>query len=410
MNNNLNQFLSFPKNFLWGVSTSPHQIEGDNHNDWSQWEKSEPRLDQLKKQNKVTSDYLSDKAANSWELFELDFDLVQELNCTTYRMGVEWSRLEPSEGIYDQATFEHYKKMFASLKARKIKLVLTLWHWTNPLWISENGGWANKSTINHFTRYADKCFREFDEFVDYWVILNEPTVHILNGYLKGNFPPNQKSIINAYKTAQNLISSQRLVYKQIHKAKPQAQVGFTTLANFIEPARKYNLLDLTLAKVFDYIWNIYFVQKTKNYLDFVALDYYFHDRVTAQKPYVVNENLSQTDMGWEIYPEGIYEVIKNFSRFDKPIYIMENGLADEKDEKREQFIKDHLAYIHKAITDGYDVRGYFHWSLLDNFEWAEGHTAKFGLYRVDRATFARTPQPSAKEYSRICHDNGFWLV
>jgi len=155
----------------------------------------------------------------------------------------------------------------------------------------------------------------------------------------------------------------------------------------------------------DYLANTKFLNKINNHLDYIGFDYYFHHRVVWYPPFIKNKNKKTTDMGWEIYPEGIYHVLRYLAKFNKPILILENGLADKDDKYRAGFIKEHLYWIHKAIKDNVDVRGYFYWSLLDNFEWAGGYGPKFGLHEVDRKTFERTPRPSAKVYAKICTNN-----
>jgi beta-glucosidase len=300
--------------------------------------------------------------------------------------------------------------MFKSLKKRKIKLILTLWHWTNPTWVSEAGGWTKRSTVDFFARFSEICVKEFGQYVDFWIVLNEPMIHVGNGYLSGKFPPNHKyDLIGAYKTRKNLILAQKLAYKLIHEKFREAAVGFTTIANFIEPASKFNIIELIFAKIYHWWWNLAFLNRVSRYVDFVAFDYYFHDRIVWHPPFRQNKNEKVTDMGWEIYPEGILPVIKFLAKYKKPIYIMENGLADAKDKYRADFITKHLQQIHFAIKQGFDVRGYFHWSLLDNFEWAHGFEPKFGLFEVNRQTMERLARPSALTYAEICKNNGFWL-
>jgi beta-glucosidase len=324
-------------------------------------------------------------------------------------LGIEWSRLELAEGEYDQAAIEHYKRELAELKQQGTKIVLTLWHWTIPLWLVKKGGWSNRSAVDYFERFAELAVKEFGEYVDFWVILNEPMVHVANGYLKAKFPPAKKNPLLAYKALKNLILAQKVAHRVIHEKLPTASVGFTVLANYIEAKDKNNFFDVKLAKIFDYWWNLYFVRKVDGFFDFLGLDYYFHDKISFKPPFLANDGQDLTDFGWEIYPEGIYEVLKHFADFKKPLYIMENGLADATDAKRADFIKKHLFFVHKAIGEGVDVRGYFHWSLIDNFEWADGFWPQFGLYMINRQTFERTPRPSAAVYAKICQDNGFWL-
>ncbi len=397
--------LSFPKNFLWGVSTSAYQIEGGVVNDWSRWEKSDQRIKDLKDQKKETREYICDKACDSYNLWKKDVELVEKLNCNSYRFGVEWARVEPIRGKWQEKEIRHYRDILKELKKRNITTVLTLWHWTNPLWLEELGGWQSGEVVEYFSRYTKKMVEELGDLVDYWVTLNEPMVHVVNGYLVAKFPPNKKSPIKANKTFKNLVRAHKESYKIIHERYPKAQVSITKLTNDFEPARKWCPLEKMIAGTAHYFWNDRFMRSVKDHLDYIGLDYYFHNRIIWRPPFKKNKNEKVTDMGWEIYPQGIYNVLKYLSKYKKPVIILENGLADTKDRYREDFIKDHLRYVHKAIQEGVDVRGYFHWSLLDNFEWAEGFWPKFGLYEVDRKTMERRMRPSAKVYSQICKKN-----
>ena len=397
--------IKFPKDFLWGVSTSAYQIEGGIKNDWSGWEKSPERVKQLKKAGKNPADFICGQACDSYNKHEEDIKLVKELNCGAYRFGIEWARIEPQEGKFDKNVIKHYRQMLKAVKAQNLKVVLTLWHWTNPSWLANQGGWYNKKSVEAFTRYTEFVINELGDLVDYWITMNEPMVHVLNGHVTGIFPPNKKSLFKARRAFKNLAKAHIITYEIIHRKYPKAQVSITKLTNYFEPARKFCLNEVAMAKLAHYFWNHKFLSKIKDSLDFIGLDYYFHDRIIWRPPFIKNKNEKITDMGWEIYPKGLYKVLKYVAKFKKPIMIIENGLADEDDNQRADFIKEHLRYIHKAIDEGIDVIGYFHWSLLDNFEWAEGYGPKFGLYSVNRKTLARTARSSAKVYAQICKKN-----
>jgi len=397
----MTKILKFPPDFLWGVSTSAYQIEGGINNDWSRWEKIEMRDERGEnRENNICG-----PACDSYNRYEEDLALVKNLNCGAYRMGLEWSRLEPEPGKFNQAEIEHYQKVLKAAKKMNLKIVLTLWHWTNPVWLAAQGGWASGKAVEHFTRYVELVRREFGSYVDYWVTINEPMVHAANGYLNGKFPPNKRNIFKALRVCRNLIKAHQAAYKIIHDQQSEAQVGLTMLTNYFEPARGWCLIEKSIARLANYFWNDRFVKKLNGRYDFLGLDYYFHDRIIWRPPFKKNLNKETTDLGWEIYPAGILEVLKNYAKFNKPLFIMENGLADEGDTKRAKFITDHLKYVHEAIKRGLNVRGYFYWSLIDNFEWAEGFKPKFGLYAVNYKTFARRPRPSARVYAEICKNN-----
>ncbi|MFA4833719.1 MAG: glycoside hydrolase family 1 protein [Patescibacteria group bacterium] len=402
---NNKKILKFPKDFLWGVSTSAYQIEGGIANDWSRWEKSEVRIKKLEKEGKNPDDFICGQACDSYNRYAEDAKLAKGLNCGAYRLGIEWSRIEPEEGKWDRKEIEHYRKVLENLKANNLKVVLTLWHWANPTWLAESGGWSNKKTIEHFLRYSELIVKELGDLVDYWVTINEPMMHVANGYIISKWPPNQKNFFKAHKTFKNLVKAHEISYGIIHDRYPEAQVGLTMLANYFEPARKWCPVEVIYAYLANHFWNDKFLKKLKGKFDYVGVDYYFHDRLVWHPPFKRNFDKKITDMGWEIYPKGIYYVLKNYKKFNKPLFIMENGIADRDDNQRSKFIIDHLKYVHQAISERVNVSGYFYWSLLDNFEWADGFGPKFGLYKVDRKTFERIARPSAKVYAGICKNN-----
>jgi beta-glucosidase len=408
--------LKFPKNFLWGVSTSAYQIEGGAENDWSRREKTggakvaietplTPACPAGRPLYKGGEDFICGQACDSYHRYEEDLDLVKNLHCGAYRIGLEWARIEPRPGEFDQAEIEHYRQVLLAFKKRGIKSVVTLWHWTNPLWLADSGGWANREVVKHLARYTEIVAQGLGDLIDYWLTINEPMVYLLNSYVRGKWPPQKKNIFLAWRVWRNLIKAHRKAYSVIHQGLPEAKVGLTMLTNYFAPARRWCPAERLLAGLANYFWNDCFVCKLAGQYDFLGLDYYFHDRIIWYPPFVKNLNTQITDMGWEIYPRGIYQVLKNYQKFGVPLYIMENGLADATDSQRAQFIIEHLKYLHQAIKDGVDARGYFHWSLLDNFEWSEGFGPKFGLYAVDRRTLARWPRPSAGVYAEICQNN-----
>lgn len=417
----MSKILKFPPNFLWGTATSAYQIEGGNNNNWTVWEQKNcqhfaeeasrknyiPTL--LKEQLEKPDNYVCGRACDSYNRYEADFDLAAKLNNNAVRMGIEWSRIEPEKGKWNLDEIEHYKKVLQATKARNLKTIVTLWHWPVPIWLEESdtrGGWANKEAVALFARYAEKAAIEFGGLVDYWVTLNEPMCLIGFGYILGVHPPGRKKdIIGLIKSFYNLVNAHKAGYEAIHKILPDSKVGFSSIIDYFEPANKWNPLDWLFTIVGRYFHHRKLLNLVSKKSDFLGLNFYFHNRVSWHPPFKVNENKEVNDMGWEIYPEGIYHVLKYLSRFKKPIIITENGIADEDDNQRARFIKNHLKFIHRAIQEGVDVRGYMHWSLLDNFEWAWGFGPKFGLYLVDRETFERKPRPSAAAYADICKNN-----
>ena len=404
--NENDNFLKFPEGFLWGTSTSAYQVEGGNVNDWSEWENSPARIEALKKQGKNPADFICGQACDSYNRYEEDFDIAVKLNNNAHRMGIEWSRIMPEEGKIDFNEIEHYRKVLQALKTRNLKVILTLWHFSVPNWIEKKGRWENKKTSEFFNKYVEVIVEELGEYVDYWIVLNEPLLHIGHSYVDGKFPPNESlNFFKALRVYKNLVKAHCEGYKIIHNKYPNALVSSTLLSGYLEPASKWNLIEVFIAKIGNYVRNEAFFKALKGKFDFIAVDYYHHVRIIWYPPFKKNLNKKVSDFGWEIYPAGIYYVLKEYAKFKKPIIVVENGVADAQDKYRQDFIVDHLKYVQQAISEGVDVRGYFYWSLLDNFEWADGFGIKFGLCGVNRQTFAREIRPSALVYGEICKTN-----
>ncbi|MDP1629412.1 MAG: family 1 glycosylhydrolase, partial [bacterium] len=324
--------------------------------------------------------------------------------------SIEWSRIEPEEGKFDADAIDYYRRLLWACRQRNLEPFVTLWHWTLPLWFAKLGGFEKENNLFYFERFVKRVVENFGSQVNFWITLNEPEIYATIAYFLGFFPPQKKSFLAAVRVFHNLIKVHREIYKIIHQIFPGASVGIAKNNSYFE-AVGGKFINKSFKKAADYFWNDYFLNKIKGRTDFIGLNYYFHNRIDfdwrhLRTSFSQNKNESVSDMGWEIYPEGIYYVLKDLKKYNKPIYITENGLADTKDEKRAKFIKDHLRWTHKAIQEGVDARGYFHWSLLDNFEWDKGFWPRFGLVEVDWQTLERRKRPSADFYASIAKNNG----
>jgi len=402
--------LQFPKGFLWGASTSAHQVEGGQFNDWTVWEKesSKSKVQKAKLEDwsgyilenypnpLQNNNYISGQACDHYNCYKEDFDIAKSLNHNAHRFSIEWSRIEPEQGKFNQKEIEHYREVLLSLKERGLEPFVTLYHWTLPIWLAEKGGWLNQKTPYYFDRYVKIISENLFNEVDFWITINEPLVYASASFLKGIWPPaspsqgrpQNRSILKYFKVLNNLAKAHQLSYKSLHLIDLDCQVGIAK--------NNIHFKNVFLA---NYFWNKYFLNKIKKEQDFIGLNYYFHHRFFKEKKLLVS------DLGWDFYPQGIYYLLKDLKKYKKPIYITENGLADIKDTKRIRFIKDHLKYIYQAIKKGVNVRGYFYWSLLDNFEWDKGFWPRFGLIEIDYKTMKRKVRPSAYEYAKICKEN-----
>jgi len=402
----------FPKGFLWGTATSSHQVEGNNHlNDW--WRSEE--------EGKLR--HKSGRGIGHFHKYKEDFDLAKKMNTNAHRLSIEWSRIEPKCGEWSEDAIEHYRKVLASLKKRNIRVMLTLHHFTLPQWFADKGGFEKRKNIKYFSRYVKFITEEVGEYVDIWITINEPGVYIYQSYMRGGeddqWPPFKKSTITSLRVYWNLVIAHRKTYHIIHSVcddnKCSSQVGISQNVLSFATYRKHGLIDNLVVWLAVNFANhgFYYLSGKKKTHDFLGLNYYF--RVSLKRTrgslHVIQDDISgqgreTSDIGWEIYPRGLFDVLMDFRDYKLPIYITENGIATSNDDRRQRFIVAHLNEVYHAIKGGTDIRGYFHWSLLDNFEWHLGYAPKFGLIGVNRSTLKRTLKFSGKLYGEIAKENG----
>lgn len=390
--------MYFPKGFLWGAATSAHQVEGGQDNDWSEWEKL----------GRVNDGAVSGQAGDHWNRFVQDFDLAKELGQNAHRLSLEWSRIEPHPGVWNEDALAHYREVVRALKQRGLEPFVTLWHFSNPRWFAEMGGWESSQGPGLFARYAAKAFQALPE-VKFWLTVNEPNVYALLSYLTGYWPPERKNPWRAYRVYRQLAVAHGQAYQTIKKLRPEASVGFAQNIVAFEARQRRSRLDRWAMRTADDWYNHRWIRWLNGAYDFVGINHYLRETVrfgSLIRPIKIEpQGEPQTDFQWQIVPESMYSALLSVARYRRPVFVTENGCADATDRFRKQFIHDYLANVHRAILDGVDVRGYFYWSLLDNFEWREGFSKRFGLVAVDFATQARTVRPSARWYAAVCRAN-----
>ncbi len=377
---------NFPEKFLWGSATSAYQVEGNiNNSDWSKC-------------------FPAGKACDFYNKYQEDFVLLEKLNQNAHRLSIEWSRIQLQENTFNEQEIDHYRNVLQSLKQKGIKTMVTLHHYTNPLWFTRKKGWLSYRNSLKFVDFAQKMAQEYHGLVDFWVTVNEPSTYAAKAFLEGSRPPFKKNIISFVRVVKNQIKIHKKVYQELHKNHPGIKIGVAKELNFFEPFNEKYFWDKLFIKLANYLWNDYFLIKTKKHLDFIGLNYYFHNKIKFLRRYKDNTK-EKSDLNWEISPQGIYYVLLRLKEYNLPIYVTENGLADKQDKQRKEFIKNHLFWIKKAIDKGVDVRGYFHWSLMDNFEWEQGFEPRFGLVEIDYSDFSRKIRPSGYYYADICKNN-----
>lgn len=399
--------VKFPHNFLWGAALSAYQVEGGNSNcDWWEWEK------------RVNLKERSGPACRHYELFEQDFDLAKALNHNAHRLSFEWSRIEPREGEFSEDEIQHYLKVIRALKERNIEPVITLHHFTNPLWFSEKGAWENKKSPDYFLRYVQKVIERFCTHARYWVTINEPMVYTYHAYMLGFWPPQKKSLYTGMRVARNLAAAHIGAYRLIHDIYKKNKAGAPlvgiahNLQAFISCVPTFkNKLSVYLKNNF---YNYNFLSKIAKAraIDYFGINYYSRSLVEARlfSPRSLmldtctkgHSALKKNFLGWDIYPQGLYEVLIKLKKYNLPVLISENGICTKDDNLRWDFIREHLLQLQRVMDEGLQVIGYLYWSLLDNYEWDKGFGPRFGLVEVDYNTYERRVRESAKKFAQVC--------
>lgn len=406
----------FPKTFFWGASTASHQVEGGNHNQWTVWELANakhladtakdrlgmiPAWPDFKKQAQSPKNYVSHKGVDHYNRYKEDFDILTSLNMNSFRFGIEWSRLEPEEGKWDQEALDHYRDYISELRKRGIEPFLNIWHWTVPIWFEEKGGFKYRANNKYFLRFVRKIAEEYGADLTHVITLNEPNVYTSASYFIGQWPPQEKSFISTVRVYSNLANVHRKAYKIMKKQHPHLQIGIAAQLANIQPKRPHNTIDQVTTKWMRFVWNWWFLHKIRRQQDFVGFNYYFTDYYENFSR--ANPKVPVSDLGWYMEPEGLHVLlVRIWAHYKKPIIVTENGVADANDQYRRWWLEETVIAMERALSEGVDIRGYFHWSLLDNFEWAYGWWPKFGLVEVDRQNnMKRTVRPSAKWFGEF---------
>ena len=417
----------FPDGFLWGVSTAAYQVEGHNHNSqWTDWEAA----------GRIRSGDCSGTACDWWEHCERDFDLAQRLGLNALRLSVEWSRIEPEEGRWDAAALGRYREQLAALIERGIQPVVCLHHFTNPRWLEKKGAFLHSEAPALFERFARYVVGGLGDLCRFWVTFNEPNVYAASGYVLGEFPPGKVGQIGkAIRVTSVLARCHLRVYRMIHELQPDAQVGWAQHYVVFKPVS--SVFDRWVAYLLNETFNETFLQLVERgklrfpmsmldghatdvvgACDFVGLNVYNRLHV-AFDPFnldqlfsriFVPDQVPQGDPGverpyGEAYPKAVRVAIERASRLKKPIYILENGVPDAQDRIRPWLLVNVIEELHQLIEEGHDIRGYFHWTLTDNFEWTEGWRLRFGLFELNPATQERTIRSSGRLYQEIVRAN-----
>jgi beta-glucosidase len=412
--------FQFPLDFLWGASTSAQQVEGNlTNNDWAAWEEA----------GKV--EVQAGEACDHYHRYEQDFDLAAAIGHNAHRFSLEWSRLEPEEGWFSDVERDHYRDVLLALRKRDIEPVVTIHHYTFPRWLAEKGGWDCPAIERYYLRFVRHVVDAYGDIVRWWITLNEPVVQVFKGWLIGQWPPGrQGDYPRAFVVLRRMLRSHVHAYHAIHERRPDAMVSVAQHCLALTPHHPRNPFDWLSTRTRGWLFNHVFLEALQSgrlaipgqfferlpfgrTLDFIGINYYTRDFVRntgLNLPGLMGASATlemerrigkRNDLGWEVYPEGLGYFLKTFRRFRLPLLITENGIPSVDEDDRWGFIYLHLWQVMRAMAAGTPVVGYLYWSLLDNYEWADGYAARFGLIGVNFKTQARIVRPSARWLAEV---------
>ena len=402
---------------LWGTAVSHYQVEGGDECDWSEWERA----------GRARGGPCGD-AVDSWQRYEEDAELARAAGANAFRFSLSWSRVEPREGKFDDRALDRYRKLVEHLVRVGLEPCVTLFHYTHPLWFHERTPWIGTASIQRFRRFAARAADVLGDLVRFWVPLNEPLVFLLAGWFDGQIPPGVADPQALPRVFDHLLAAHAAAAAAIRERSPGAVIGIAHNMMAFAPERTGSFLDALLAGFAHRCYNRSVVEAfATGRWDFLlppttrirgrrddlpaSLDVFgvnFYSRLHLRCPgtarligdfhYRDASGVGLTDNGWEMVPDAFPALLEEAAASGLPLVVTENGLADADDRLRARFLESHVDAVRRAAVP---VHGYFHWSLLDNFEWLEGFGPKFGLYAVDRATMQRTPRASVETFRRL---------
>ena len=386
--------ITFPEPFLWGTATAAHQIEGGNvNNDWWAME------------HDPTSGCadVSGDACDSFNRYPEDIALIADLGLGAYRFSLEWSRIEPEEGEFSTVALDHYRRMAATCHEHGVLPVVTFHHFTHPRWLAAAGTWEALHAPDRFARYCERVTEHLGDLIGMACTLNEPNVVATMGWRFGIFPPRVRDRTRRDTVNAAMVAAHRKAVDAIRSGPGDFPVGMTvSMTDYqLQPGGEEWLERLRRPN------EDVFLEATGGD-DFIGVQTYTRMRVGPDGALGAEDGVGTTQMGYEVYPEALEATIRRAGEVTVglPAYVTENGIGTDDDALRIEYVTRALAGVRRALDDGIDVRGYFYWSLLDNFEWVLGYGPTFGLFEVDRASFERRPKPSATWFGGVARANG----
>lgn len=413
--NHLN--VQFPQTFLWGCVDSAFQTEGVVTSGGQQVENNWTRFEQ-----KVNAQIRVGRGCDRWNRYEEDIERMASIGMRAYRFSVDWSKIEPVEGQFDEEALAHYSAMIDCMLARGITPFITLYHHICPQWFEDRGGFARSKNSTAFLNYATKVFNRFHNKVRYWIIFNEPVAYAMEGYFRKTYPPQKHNLRLTGKVIRNMLNTHVTVAQAFKKINSSVQVGIAHMMHPVDAYSTWNYFEKSVSKWFNHLMNTTTINffKTGHFswtptwvstynelapksIDFIGVNYYTHTTLKQLGPLSMEARVRKTEpivdfsenheRSKVMYPEGLYRSIQKAARLNKPIYITENGCASEDVALKDDYIKKHLYVVSRALKEGFDIRGYFFWTLTDCYSWNKGYNNRHGIFAVDFETMERSTQP-----------------
>lgn len=420
----MSEILEFPQDFVFGVATAAYQVEGHIENDWSEWERAGKLKDPAMR---------CGKSVDHWNRYEEDLSLIQNVSATAYRMSLEWARIEPRRGQFDDNVLAAYRQRVLRLRELGIRPIITLHHYTHPSWFHREAPWHEPECLPAWRRYVKACaevLRGTDPMI---ITFNEPMPLILGGYLQGLIPPGINEGKKASLAVTHLAMAHIIARAELRSALGEVPMGISQNVLSFAPDRFWHPIDRALTRLASWNYNHAFIDALhtgklrlsmpgvmsakvdlpggRESMDFIGINYYTraHLRFVPRKPflefvYLDKHQRGLTHIGWEDYPEGFGQILLEMRQYGKPVWVTENGIDDRDGNRRPNYLYEHWKQLLQARKQGVDIRGYLYWSLMDNFEWLEGWGPRFGLYQVDFNTLERKATAACHYFKRVASE------
>ena len=389
--------VSISQDFMFGIANAPGHVEDQLDDTWMDF----GRDGNIKA---FLNQPLPEERLRFWTQPEIEIDLAHELGVQVFRLGVDWGRIHTAPGVFDEAAIARYIEIIQMIREKKMKVMLTLFHFTVPKWIQAEGGWTNDKTKDHFIDFSQKVMTGLDSMVDFWITFNEPQIFATMAYTFGFFPPGIKgSAFTAITSLKEMIIAHKKIYTWAHKELKSPVIG---IAQHMGHHKGRGIINKALSLFTGNFMNWYFPKRIRGFMDYFGFNYYGAEWIKGST-ISIEAKQEYSEAGRAIDPKGLYLISKKIKSLfgGIPQFITENGIADATDYIRPSYLIEHLRAVDKLRSENVQIMGYIHWTITDNMEWSDGYCPKFGLVAVDRSNnLQRIKRPSFYLYQKIIRE------